>query len=129
MTENTAGGSKGLLNSLTALASSFVSIAHTRLELLSTDLEEDREHLFLLVMIFLAALFSLVVGVVLVAILLVVIFWDTHRLLALGSLAGFFLVTGMAACGFAIHKAKTKPRLFIASILELFKDRQQLDLP
>jgi uncharacterized membrane protein YqjE len=129
MSENMTAGSKGLLNSLTVLAHSFVNIAHTRLELLSTDLEEDREHLLLLVMFFLAALFSLVVGVVLVAILLVVIFWDTHRLLALGLLAGFFLVVGLAACGFAIHKAKTKPRLFLASLLELFKDSQQLDLP
>jgi uncharacterized membrane protein YqjE len=126
MTDNKSSG--GLLNSLTVLASSLVSIAHARLELLSTDLEEDREHLLSLVMLSLVSLFSLMVGVVLVAILLVVVFWETHRLLALASLAGFFLVLGLAACGFAIRKAKTKPRLFLASLLELFKDSQQLGL-
>ena len=129
MSDNTSNGSKGLLDSLTVLAGSLVSIAHTRLELLSIDLEEDRIHLLSVVLLSLAALFSLVVGVVLVAILLVVIFWESHRLLVLGSLAGFFLVTGLVACGFALRKAKTKPRLFTASLLELFKDSQQLDPP
>ena len=129
MSDNTSNGSKGLLDSLTVLAGSLVSSAHTRLELLSIDLEEDRIHLLSVVLLSLAALFSLVVGVVLVAILLVVIFWESHRLLALGSLAGFFLVAGLVACGFAVRKAKTKPRLFTASLLELFKDSQQLDLP
>ena len=129
MSNNTSNSSKGLLDSLTVLAGSLVSIAHTRLELLSIDLEEDRIHLLSVVLLSLAALFSLVVGVVLVAILLVVIFWESNRLLVLGSLAGFFLVTGLVAFGFAVHKTKTKPRLFTASLLELFKDSQQLHLP
>jgi uncharacterized membrane protein YqjE len=129
MSDNTSNSGKGLLDSLTVLAGSLVSIARTRLELLSIDLEEDRIHLLSVVLLSLAALFSLVVGVVLVAILLVVIFWESHRLLVLGSLAGFFLVTGLVACGFAVRKTKTKPRLFTASLLELFKDSQQLDLP
>jgi len=129
MSDNTSNSSKGLLDSLTVLAGSLVSIARTRLELLSIDLEEDRIHLLSVVLLSLAALFSLVVGVVLVAILLVVIFWESHRLLVLGSLAVFFLVTGLVAFGFAVHKTKTKPRLFTASLLELFKDSQQLDLP
>jgi uncharacterized membrane protein YqjE len=126
MAENTTGNSKGLLHSLTVLAGSLVSIAHTRLELLSTDLEVDRQHLLSLVMLSLVGLLSLLFGVMLLAILFVVFFWESHRLLALGSLAGFFLLVGLVVCGFAVHKAKTKPRLFLASLLELFKDSQQL---
>jgi len=126
MTEKTPGGSKGLLESLTTLAATLVAIVHTRLDLLSTDLEEEREHLLSLLVLALAGLFCLGVGVVLATILLVVAFWDTHRLLALGSLAGCFLAAGMAAWMFAMHKARTKPRLFAASLSELFKDRQQL---
>jgi uncharacterized membrane protein YqjE len=125
MAENSTS-SNGLLHSLTVLASSLVSIAHTRLELLSADLEEDREHLLTLVILSLVSFFSLMVGVVLVAILLMVVFWESHRLLMLGTLAGVFLVVGLATCSFAIHKAKTKPRLFLASLLELAKDSQQL---
>lgn len=45
MAEKTPGGGKGLLESLTTLAATLVAIAHTRLDLLSTDIEEGREHL------------------------------------------------------------------------------------
>jgi uncharacterized membrane protein YqjE len=126
MTEKTPGGSKGLLGSLTTLAATLVAITHSRLELLSADLEEEREYLLSQLVLTMAALFCLGVGVVLAIILLVVAFWETHRLMMLGSLAGFFLATGMATWSFAIHKAKSKPRLFAASLSELFKDRQQL---
>lgn len=124
MAEKTSGG---LLQSLTVFAGTLVAIAYTRLDLLSTDLEEEREHLLSLLLLALTALFCLGVGVVLATILLVAIFWDTYRLQVLGTLVGFFLVTGMAAFGFAIHKAKSKPRLFSTSLSELLKDRQQLD--
>jgi uncharacterized membrane protein YqjE len=124
MAEKTSGG---LLQSLTVFAGTLVAIAYTRLDLLSTDLEEEREHLLSLLLLALTALFCLGVGVVLATILLVAVFWDTYRLQVLGALVGFFLVTGMAAFGFAIHKAKSKPRLFSTSMSELLKDRQQLD--
>ncbi|HSJ47575.1 MAG TPA: phage holin family protein [Gammaproteobacteria bacterium] len=117
---------KGLLESLTTLAATLVGIAHTRLDLLSTDLEEEREHMFSLVVLALVALFCLGIGVVLATILLVVAFWDTHRLLVLGTLTGFFLVMSFAMWAFALHKVRSKPRLFAASLSELEKDRQEL---
>ena len=127
MAEKTPGGSKGLLESLTVLAATLVAIAHTRLDLLSTDLEIDREHFLSILVLILVALFCLGVGVVLVTILLVAAFWDTYRLLVLASLTGFFLVVGIGAWALAMHKAKTRPRLFAASLAELYKDRQQLN--
>ena len=126
MAEKTSDGSKGLLDSLTILAGTLVAIAHTRLELLSTDLEEDRVHWTSLLVLALAALFCLGIGVVLATMLVVVAFWDTHRLLVLGVLAGSFLAAGLAAWRYAVHKARAKPRLFAASLSELSKDRQQL---
>ncbi len=120
------GESRGLLESLSTLAATLVAIVHTRLELLSTDVEEDRAHVLSLLVLALAALFFIGVGVVLATILIVVVFWDSHRLLALGSLAGFFLAAGVGAWAYALHKARTKPRLFAATLSELLKDRQQL---
>ncbi len=127
MAEKNPSGSKGLLESLTVLAGTLVAIVHTRLDLLSIDLEEEREHMLSLLLLALVALFCLGVGVVLVTILLVAIFWDTYRILVLGVLAGSFLAAGIAAFWFVIHKSKTKPRLFATSLSELLKDRQQLD--
>lgn len=126
MAENTPGESRGLLASLTALAATLVAIAHTRLDLLSTELDEQREHLLSLLVLTLSALFCLGLGTVLASILLVTIFWESHRILVLGLLAGFFVSASIASWGIALYKTKTKPRLFAASMAELVKDRQQL---
>jgi uncharacterized membrane protein YqjE len=126
MADNAPVVSKGLLESLASFAATLVAIMHTRLELLSTDLEEDQAHLFSLLVLALTALFFGGVGVVLATVLLVVAFWDTDRLLVLGLLAGFFVAVGVAAGAVAMHKARTKPRPFAASLQELYKDRKQL---
>jgi len=126
MPDKTPGTDKGLLASLTTLAATLVAIAHTRLDLLSSDLEEERAHLLSLLVLSLAALFFLGLGVLLAALLLVVVFWDTYRLPVLAVLTGLFLVAGITAWRIALHKARTKPRFFAASMSELLKDRQQL---
>ena len=117
---------RGLFESLTILAGTLVAIVQTRLDILSVDLEEDRAHLFSLLLLSLVALLCLGVGVVLAMILLVVAFWDTHRLLALAVISGFFLACGLVAWIVALRKARSKPRLFAGSLSELSKDRQQL---
>lgn len=126
MPDTLPGASRGLIESLKALAGTLVAIAHTRLDLLASDLEEERAHLLSLLVLTLVGLFLLGVGVVLAAMLLVAAFWDTHRLLVLGLLAGAFLTAGIAAWAMAVSKARTKPKLFAASLSELRKDRQQL---
>ena len=116
----------GLVDSLTATAATMVAIVHTRLDLLSTDLEEEREHFVSLTLFALGAFFCLGVGVVLLASLLVFAVWDSYRLLALGLLAVTFLGAGGGAIAVALKKIKAKPRLFSASLSELRKDRQWL---
>ncbi len=116
----------GLVDSLTATATTVVAIVHNRLDLLSTDLEEEREHLVSLTLFALAAFFCLGVGVVLAASLLVFAVWDSHRLLALGGLSLLFVGAGAAAIAVALKKIKAKPRLFSSSLAELRKDRQWL---
>ena len=128
MSEDTTSSSKGLIDSLATLATTFISILHTRLELLSTGLEEEREHIVSLVKLSLIALFCLMLGILLIAVLLIVTLWESYRLAAIGSLAGFFITAGMIAWYLAKRKAKAKPRLFSASLLELQKDWQSLDV-
>ncbi len=116
----------GLVDSLTATAQTLVAVVHTRLDLLSTDLEEEREHFVTLTLFALGAFFCLGVGVVLAVSLIVFAVWDSHRLLALSILALMFLSAGGAAIAVALKKVKEKPRLFSASLAELRKDRQML---
>lgn len=127
MSENTSNHGKGLMNSLSTLATTLVAVIYTRLDLLSTDIEEEREHLMSLVSLSLISLFCLMVGVVLMTVLLIVALWETYRLEAIGLLAGFFITAGLIAWYFVKRKAKAKPRLFLASLLELRKDRKNLD--
>ena len=126
MAEESQVASGGLLESLKTLSVSLVSIVHTRLELLSTDVAEEREQLTTFLVLVMVALGCLGVGVVLLAILIVVVFWETHRLEALAGLTGLFLAIGIGLGWYAMHRVRTKPRLFEASLAELSKDRQQL---
>jgi len=126
MNEETQGAGEGLFSSLKGLAASLVAIAQTRIELLSNDLEEERERLVYTLVTMLIGLFSLGIGVLLLTLLLVAIFWETHRLLVLCVLTGIFLIGGAVIFEFARYKLRTKPRLFSASLGELSKDHQQL---
>jgi uncharacterized membrane protein YqjE len=93
---------------------------------LSTDVAEERENLISLLVMGLVALFCLGVGRVLLEILIVVGFWEAHRMMALGGPTGVFLAAGAGLVWLAVHKARTRPRLFAASLAELSKDRQHL---
>ena len=126
MAEESQAASAGLFESLKTLSVNLVSIVHTRLELLSTDVAVEREQLTSFLVLVLVALGCLGLGVVLVTLLIVVVFWESHRLVALAGLAGFFLIVGFGLGWFALHRVRTRPRLFEASLAELSKDRQHL---
>lgn len=126
MAEESQAASAGLFESLKTLSVNLVSIVHTRLELLSTDVAVEREQLTSFLVLVLVALGCLGLGVVLVTLLIVVVFWESHRLVALAGLAGFFLIVGFGLAWFALHRVRTRPRLFEASLAELSKDRQHL---
>ena len=126
MADEVSGSGKGLFESLKTLTATLVAVGHTRLELLSTELEEERERLVAMLISTLVALFCFGLGAVLTALLIVVAFWETHRLLVVGLLAALFLAAGAAAWSFAMNTARTKPRLFHASLSELAKDRERL---
>ena len=122
MAENTQHSAEGLLGSLKSLSSLMVAIAHNRLNLLSTDLEIARERTVSVLMMVLVALFCLCFGALLLALFVVVIFWDTHRLIALGSVTGLFLLIGGIYLWRVLRALKRMPATFEASLTELAKD-------
>ena len=126
MAENTQHSAEGLLGSLKSLSSLVVAIAHNRLNLLSTDLEIARERTVSVLMMVLVALFCLCFGALLLALFVVVIFWDTHRLIALGSVTGLFLLIGGIYLWRVLRALKRMPATFEASLTELAKDYKSL---
>lgn len=122
-----ATGSKpGLLNSLRALAATLVGLVHTRLELLLTELEEARARISELALLALVVMFCSAMGVIMLTLLVVVIAWDSHRVLAVAVLTGLYFVAAALAASALKSKARIKPKLFAASLAELGKDRQWL---
>jgi uncharacterized membrane protein YqjE len=108
------------------LAATLLAIAHTRLEILSTEVEEQWLWLSSMLLWVLVALFCTCLGIVLVTLLIVFAFWETHRLLALSIPAALFLLAGLATWLVVMGKAKAKPRLFAATTAELSKDHKEL---
>jgi uncharacterized membrane protein YqjE len=120
---------EGLLNSLKTLTATVVAMAYNRLHLLSADIEIARERIFSLFITVIVSLFFLCFGVLLLSIFIVVIFWDTHRLLALGAVTGLFLGIGGLLLIRTISAIKKMPATFEASLAELAKDHVQLTAP
>lgn len=117
----------GLLASVKRLLSTLTSIASTRLELLANELHEERLHLERMLLFFFSSLFCFGMSIVLLSFFVVVLFWDQHRLAALGGLGTAFLVAGVFLAQHLGRMAKKKSRLFAASLDELARDREQLD--
>lgn len=116
----------GLFDSVKGLAAGGVAIVRTRLELLSTEVAEEKERFLSLLWLGLAALFFIGLGIVFAAVLLTVAFWDSHRLLVLGILTLLFLCVGVAALFMALKQGRSDSKLFSASLAELSKDQDLL---
>ena len=116
----------GLLASLRRLLASALELAETRLELLVTEIEEERLHLLALVGYGVAAFFLLGIGMLFLAIFITVALWDSNRLLALGTFTALFLAAGAATAYLAVRHANTRKRFFASSLAELGRDRAAL---
>ena len=117
---------ENLLSALKNLVSTGASIAQTRLELISTDVQIARAQFLSLLVMVISALFFLFFGLVMLALLIVIYSWETDRILALSLLTAGFLVIGFILGFVVLRSLKTMPRLFEATITELAEDRQEL---
>jgi uncharacterized membrane protein YqjE len=126
--ESQRGGDRvgGLLDSLRALGATAASIARTRLELLLTELEEERTRLGSLVIVSIAAVFCMGMAILLATLLIVVFFWDTHRLRSIGLLVLLYFVVGAVCAVVAAKRSRQRPKLFSASLAEISKDEKAL---
>jgi uncharacterized membrane protein YqjE len=106
--------------------SGLVGAVQTRLELVVTDLEEAKDRLGEIILLALAAFFALSLGVVLLTIFIVAIFWETHRLLVLGGFVVLYIGLAAALALIVRKKISEKPRLFSNVLSELAKDRKHL---
>ncbi len=116
-----------LIQSLKAYLATWVELFRTRLELFSTELQEERDRVQHLLIYAATAVLCLTFGLLLITLLVVAAFWDTpYRLAVLGGFALLYTAAGIVL-GIVTHrKYRLKPKLFGATLAELTKDYQQL---
>ncbi|QKO20922.1 phage holin family protein [Rhodoferax sp. BAB1] len=119
--------SPGLLASLRQLMATVLETAQLRLALLSNEIEQEKLRLFDGLLWAGLALLLLGLGALLLCAFIVVLFWDSHRLLALGTLALLFLGAGSLLLARARTRLQSQGGLFQSSATELGRDRAGLD--
>lgn len=129
MTDRDSSGappSGGLLGSLKGSAATLLEAVQTRLEIFSTEVEEEKIRVGQLLLAGVAAWFFFGLGIVFAALFLTVLFWETHRLFVLGTLALLFLLVGVAAWRVLQGSLRGRSRLFADSLDVLSRDRDSL---
>ena len=121
--------SRGLYSSLRGLLASGLAMLQVRLELLATEVQEEKARLVGLLAYGAAGILLLCAGAVFLAVFLTVLLWDSHRLLVLGIFSALFLGAGFLALGVARSHGRADSRLFSASLAELAGDRAALEPP
>lgn len=116
----------GLLDSLQQFAATVIDVLQTRVEIVATEFEEERERLRELVVFGFFALFFLGFGFLLLTLFVVVLFWDTYRVYAVGGFAIVYLGLGVFSAVTLRQRLRTRPRLFATTVAEFAKDRERL---
>lgn len=121
-----ASHSPQLLGSLKRLARTFLAILQTRVEILETELQEERVRFARLVALAVVVAFLINAALVLGGTWLVIALWESHRHATIGVLAAVALVAAISLALFAWRGIKTRPKPFATTIAELRKDRERL---
>ena len=124
MADRTTSGS--IVESARRLGTTVLDIAETRLVLFSTDLQEASYRFVWLIFWSMTGVFFFALGVLFVALLIVVFFWDSHRLAALALGGGFFLLASFSIAAIIVRLARQHRNPFAATLAELAKDRHRL---
>jgi len=117
------------MESLKRMAGTLLAIFQTRLELLSSEMEEERLNIGQMLLYGGIALFFFGLAILLLTIFIVVLLWDSYRLPVLGSFMALYFVAGLLAWNALRRVAREKSKLFSASLAALADDRDQLALP
>jgi uncharacterized membrane protein YqjE len=118
--------SGGLMESLQRMAGTLLAIFQTRLDLLSSEMEEERLNIGQMLLYGSIALFFFGLAIVLLTIVIVVLLWDSYRLPVLGSFIVLYFAAGLLAWSATRSVAREKSKLFSASLAALAEDRDQL---
>jgi len=105
----------GLIGSLQRMLATLVALVQTRLE-----------HAAGVLLWSIAAIFFASLTVLLLALTVLIAFWDEHRLLAAGLVTGSFAGLALAAVLVVRHRLRHRPKFLAATVGELRRDADAL---
>lgn len=115
-----------LADSLRGFIDGGLQIVQTRIELLAVEVQEEKLRLSGLLLNLLLCALLLGFGLVFLLAFLTVLFWEEHRLLALGLATAVCLGGGLFTASNAAREIRRGSRLFAASLAEIARDREAL---
>ena len=124
--EVAAGPASQLLRSAVQLFANVLEAAHTRAELLTTEVEEEIQRVARLLLLGFAALLSGILGALIAGFVIVIVFWDTHRLAAALAVLGVFVLAAVSCAIAAGNQLRARQRLLSATRSELARDVARL---
>lgn len=116
----------GVMDSIRTTLATTAQVIRTRLEIISTELEEQREWMQNLVLLAVIGIFCVSIGLVMLTLFVVMLFWESHPAAVLGGFAALYLGVGAWAVLAFRGKMHLRPKLFQTTTEELAKDESQL---
>ncbi len=127
MTDRTAPGTRrGLRTAAVRLAETLLGLGRTRLELVAVEFEEARARAAERLVLSLVAGLFFALALLAASMLVVVLFWDTHRIAALCGVTIVYALLGLAALWRLAAQKRTEAPAFTATLAELERDREWL---
>lgn len=117
---------EGMISAARGSVATLLALARVRLELLATELQEEKTRIGLIMIYGAGAFLLLGFGIFFLAAFLTVLLWDTNRLLALGVFAAVFLSSGAIFAAVCARYVRTASKMFAASIAELKRDHERV---
>lgn len=109
------------------MLATLVTLAHTRLELVAVEIEEQLASAARVLLWAIAAIFCASLAVLLLALTIVIAFWEQHRLLAAWLVTGAFALAALIAGLSVRRQLRDRPRLLATTSEELARDAAVLD--
>jgi len=117
----------GLIASLRRVCATLIELAHTRLELVSVEVEEQIGAMAKLMLWGAAAIYFASLAMLLLAASIIIACWDSHRLLAALAVTLAFALAAVGAALGLRRRLRRRPRFLAATRGELKRDAAALD--
>ncbi len=112
-------------SSVSGALRTILSVAETRVRLAANEIEEQGLRLLEVALWAGAALLMLSIGLGFAAFFVVLLFWDTHRVVAVALVTATFLGAGVGGVLMARASFASRPGFLSATLAELRKDRDR----